>query len=183
MSVDLHNSADTLELLLPPDTSRLRFRPILPDDHEHVRSIYADSEALRFLPDLRNADGVQKFIDRQIGRYAIFGYGIWLLETLDRPRVVGDAGITWQETDRGDVMEIGYGLCKAERGHGYALEAARACLGFAFEVLGATFIASLVDANNTASRRVAAKLHAHDREFTHPRLGPGYIMYYTEHEV
>lgn len=183
MDPDSKGDNEVLELALPPDTERLRFRPVRPDDHEIVRSIYDDELALRFLPDMRKPEGTQTFIDRQLRRYDKFGYGIWLLETLEDSRVVGDAGITWQETDQGDVLEVGYGLTAAERGKGYATEAAQACLAFGFEVLGATRIASLVDAANSTSLRVAERLHAHKRAFTHPRLGPGYLMFYTDREI
>ncbi len=171
---------DCLEVALPQDTRRLRFRPVRGDDHEAVGAIYADPLARRFLPDMNTAQGVQSFIDRQLRRYARYGYGIWLLEALDDSRVVGDAGLTWQETDLGDVLEVGYGLCAAERGRGFASEAAVGCLRFGFAVLGAGRIASLVDQQNLASQKVAGRLHAKQRTFRHPRLGKDYLMYYTD---
>ncbi|NNF51765.1 MAG: GNAT family N-acetyltransferase [Gammaproteobacteria bacterium] len=183
MNPDSSDNNEVLELALPPDTERLRFRLVRPDDHESVRAIYADDLAQRFLPDMRSPDGVHSFILRQLRRYEKFGYGIWLLETLENPRIVGDAGITWQETDLGDVMEIGYGLAADERGNGYATEAAKACLAFSFEVLGANRIASLVSADNTPSQKVAERVHAQRRDFTHPRLGPDFLMYYTDNQV
>ena len=183
MTRDISGGDEVLELALPPDTERLRFRPVRSDDHERVQAIYADALAQRFLPDMGTPDGVQSFIERQLRRYEMFGYGIWLLETLQNSQVIGDAGISWQETDLGDVLEIGYGLMAAQRGMGYATEAAKACLAFGFDVLGATRIASLVNAENTPSRKVAQRVHAHAREFTHPRLGPGFVMYYTDNEV
>lgn len=171
---------DCLELALPQDTARLRFRLVREEDHVAVAAIYADGQARRFLPDMGHREGIQSFIDRQLRRYEQFGYGIWLLEAKDDGRIVGDAGLSWQETDLGDVLEVGYGLCKSERGHGFAGEAASACLRFGFRVLGAARIASLVDEQNLASRRVAAKLHAKQRAFRHPRLGTGFIMFHTD---
>lgn len=177
------NSKEFLELALPADTERLKFRLLRPDDHDNVSKIYGDEMALRFLPDMRKPQGVKWFIDRQLRRYEKFGYGIWLVETLDDSRLVGDAGLTWQETDQGDVLEVGYALVAGERGKGFAIEAARACLDFGFKVLGAARIASLVDARNVASQKVAKRLHARQREFSHPRLGPGYLMYYSDREA
>lgn len=169
-----------LELALPPNTERMRFRLVRDDDHAVVAGIYADREARRFLPEMASERGVQSFIDRQLRRYEQFGYGIWLLEALDDGRVVGDAGLTWQETDQGDVLEVGYGLCEPDRRQGLASEAAAACLRHGFQVLGAARIASLVDEQNLASRSVAARLHTRQRSFAHPRLGAGYLMFYTD---
>lgn len=171
---------DSLELALPPDTERLRFRPVHENDHAVVAAIYADPQARRFLPHMAKPGGVQSFIDRQLARYERYGYGIWLLESLADGRIVGDAGLSWQETDLGDVLEIGYGLTLKERGLGYAHEAATACLGFGFNTLGATRIASLVAEQNLASRKVAERLHAQQRPFVHPRLGDGYLMFYSD---
>lgn len=177
------DSEEILELALPPDTERLRFRPVGVDDLPHVQAIYADELAQRFLPDMGSPNGAKAFIERQRRRYDMFGFGIWLLETIEDKRVVGDAGISWQETDIGDVLEIGYGLMANERGQGYATEAAKACLAFGFNVLGATRLASLVRADNTPSQKVAERLHTHQRPFTHPRLGPGFLMYYTDNKT
>lgn len=180
------HSSDSIELMLPPDTRQLSFRLVHDDDHEVIRWIYADPVARRFLPDLATTGGIQSFIDRQIARYEQFGYGIWILQALNDGRVIGAAGLTWQDTDHGEVLEVGYGLASKERGNGLATEAGKACLAFGFNVLGVGRIASLVHAENLASRKVAERLHAHHRVFVHPRLGEGFIMYYTDigdHEI
>lgn len=182
MKTGERRAGDSLELAVPPDTKRLRFRLVGNDDHEVIGSIYGDELAQRFYPDMAQPDGVQAFIDRQLRRYEQFGYGIWIIEALADERVAGVAGLSWQETDLGDVLEVGYGLALTERGRGFATEAAGACINFGFRVLGATLIASLVHADNNASCRVAERLHTRQREFVHPRLGAGYLMYYTQGE-
>ncbi len=186
MAASEQNSGASLEIMVPPDTERLRFRPLRTDDHDNVRAIYADPLALRFLPDLGKPGGVQRFIDRQRARYLEFGYGIWLIETLQDGQVAGDAGLTWQETDLGEVLEIGYGLRAPKRGKGLATEAALACLHFGFSMLGASRIASLVHPDNSSSMAVAQRVHRLKRRFVHPSLGEEYLMYYTEageHEI
>ncbi len=180
MKAGARQGGDSLELAVPADTDRLKFRLVNADDHQVISLIYGDESAQRFHPDLAKPEGIQAFIDRQLRRYEQFGYGIWITEALSDGRLLGDAGLTWQETDLGEVLEIAYGLVAAERGQGFATEAARACLDFGFRFLGATQIASLVDARNKDSRKVAARLHTRQREFVHPRLGSGCLMYYTK---
>lgn len=179
----MSGSEETLEIAMPADTARLRFREVRADDHAHIKAIYSDQLALRFLPQMATPEGIQAFIDRQLRRYERFGYGIWLLQSKDNGHIIGDAGLTWQETDLGDVLEIGYGLTPSARGRGLATEAAQACMAFGFEVLGAARLASLVESENISSRKVAERLHNRHRSFTHPRLGAGYLMFYTDREV
>lgn len=80
-------------------------------------------------------------------------------------RFVGDCGLTWQEVEGRDELEIGYHVRVAGRGKGFAAEAAEACLDHGFAVLGAAHVCSIVLPDNTASCAVARRIHAHWRGF------------------
>jgi RimJ/RimL family protein N-acetyltransferase len=54
--------------------------------------------------------------------------------------------------------EIGYALAAAARGHGYAQEAGRAVVAFAFDVLGLNRLEADIDPRNEASPRVLERL-------------------------
>ena len=71
---------------------------------------------------------------------------------------IGDCGaFSWPEKD--GAVEIGYGLAGPYRGRGYATEATGAMCQWLFTEAGATeLIATGVDADNVASRRVLEKL-------------------------
>jgi ribosomal-protein-alanine N-acetyltransferase len=55
------------------------------------------------------------------------------------------------------MIEIGYHLKRRVRGNGYATEAALACRDYAFAVLKAPRVASIVNPQNRPSRRVASR--------------------------
>ena len=80
----------------------------------------------------------------------------WVI-TLDDV-VIGDCGsFSWP--DEGGVVEIGYGLAEPFRGNGYATEAAEGMCRWLFSEARATaIIATDVDVDNVASRRVLCKL-------------------------
>lgn len=80
----------------------------------------------------------------------------WVI-TLDGS-VIGDCGaFSWPDED--GVVEIGYGLAEPFRGNGYATEAAEGMCRWLFSEARATaIIATGVDDDNVASRRVLEKL-------------------------
>lgn len=72
--------------------------------------------------------------------------------------VIGDCGAFSWPDDNG-VVEIGYGLAEPFRGNGYATEAAEAMCRWLFsEARAMAIIATRVDRDNVASRRVLEKL-------------------------
>jgi len=108
-------------------------------------------------------------LDRWIGwnlkNYEEFGFGLWALELLDSQIFVGDAGITYQTVEGQKILEIGWHIHPAYRARGYASEAGLACLDFGFHSLSATSLSSIVDPENFASRKVAARVHEGVREY------------------
>ncbi|MGA1837763.1 GNAT family N-acetyltransferase [Herbiconiux sp. 11R-BC] len=74
-------------------------------------------------------------------------------------RVIGDVSLHLREVpaERRSV-EIGWVLHPGHSGRGYATEAARALLGFAFEVVGARRVTAVTDARNIRSLALAERL-------------------------
>lgn len=83
---------------------------------------------------------------------------LWAVERKDTGEFVGQAGLTWQETGRGQEIEIGYLFKRSAWHNGYATEAARGCKRYAFEQLGASRVVSIIRETNHASQQVARRL-------------------------
>ncbi|TRA83558.1 N-acetyltransferase [Agrobacterium salinitolerans] len=73
--------------------------------------------------------------------------------------VIGDCGITLQETPAGPEPEIGYHLRRDFWGNGFATEAAIACRDYAFQSLGLPRVVSITSPENTPSQKVAQRVH------------------------
>ena len=146
-------------------TERLVLRPVRRDDHPALLAHWTLPDVRRFLFDgapLSSAE-VAETIEESIGDFAAHGYGIWLIELGSGPSfgpspgpgLVGTAGLRPLEESG---LEISYSLAPAAWGHGYATEAARAVVEYAFGPLGLPEVLAEVDEGNAASVAVVKRL-------------------------
>ena len=71
--------------------------------------------------------------------------------------MIGQCGLTMQDCDGKQVLEVGYLFQRAYWHQGYATEAATACKEYAFSQLGAERVYSIIRDNNEPSMRVARR--------------------------
>ena len=71
--------------------------------------------------------------------------------------LIGQCGLTWQDWNGRQVLEVGYLFRRDAWGRGYATEAAVACRNYAFETLNAPEVFSIIRDSNLPSRRVAER--------------------------
>src|SRR5262249_49169220 len=136
--------------------ARLRLRPYRHDDIETLHAVFADAYARQFYPLMGEVQKLAAWIEWNLDNYQRYGVGLWALELRAQPgHLIGDCGLTYQEVDGGRELEIGWHLLASMRGHGYATEAARACLNHAFDRHLASRVCSIVDPANVASQAVA----------------------------
>jgi aminoglycoside 6'-N-acetyltransferase len=143
----------------PLVTERLRLRRSRPEDAEAI-------SAYRSLPDVHrhqgwdrtDPPGVRAQIE-EMARRAPGEPGGWVqlsVEEREGGRLVGDVGFT---VDGGrDVIKVGYTIAPAFQGRGYATEAVRALVDYAFDELGAEVVRAHASAENFPSIRVAEKV-------------------------
>lgn len=153
----------------PAPTARIRFRRYRSEDADRVAEMFADPQARRFYPNMGEPGKAEGWIEWNLHNYAIHGFGLWVIEHRDEGWFLGDCGLTYQPVGGEQVLEVGYHLQEQHRGNGYATEAARACVAFAFGHLAVSLVCSIVDPENTASIRVASQLHTAHRTFSNER--------------
>lgn len=154
---------------VPTPTARIRFRPYGLDDAGAVAEMFADPQARRFYPDMADPGANVQWIQWNLDNYATQGFGLWVLEHKETGSFLGDCGLTYQPVERARLLEVGYHLQEEHRRHGYATEAGRACIAYAFDELKAPLVCSIVDPANKPSLGVASRLHASRRTFTNER--------------
>lgn len=151
--------ADSTVIQIPTlTTERLILRPFRDEDIDAYAEICADPEVMRYL-------GPGQPIPREeawrqmaffLGHWHMRGYGMWALEEKASGRLVGRAGL--QNPEGWPGFEAGWTLGRPYWGNGFATEAAREALRYAFEDLGRDHVISLIRPGNDPSIRVAERL-------------------------
>jgi ribosomal-protein-alanine N-acetyltransferase len=162
----------------PPATERLILREFRADDARDLLAVFSDDYARRFYPDMITEAAAADWIGRNLERYAGHGFGLWAVIERGTGRLIGDCGPTWQNVGGPTILEIGYHIAPDRRGHGFALEAARACLATAFASTDEPEIGSIVAPENSASMSVARRLHRDMRSYVNSR-GLDRFLFFT----
>ena len=142
----------------PPETPRLRLRPLTEDDLPPLCRTLQDPVAMTAYEHAFSDAEAREWLARQLARYREYGFGLWAVCDKETGVFLGQCGVTWQDAGDGrQVLEVGYLFERAHWRRGYAAEAARACRDWAFRQLDAQEVYSIIRDNNLASRRVALR--------------------------
>jgi len=126
-------------------------------DAVELAKVLSDEISMRHYPHPFSEAEVRQWIERNIGRYREYGFGLWALIRKQDNLFIGDCGITLQNIDGETLPEIGFHVIGEYRGNGYATEAAIACREYAINALKYGAVYSYTRAENSASRKVALK--------------------------
>ena len=141
------------------ETERLLLRPFMLADLDAMAAILGNPEVMRFsLRGPYSREETAAFLDRVIGHYADRGAGLYAVIGNASKAVLGYCGYYFQEIDDREEWEIGYRLDPAFWGRGLATEAACAVRDYGFATLRRRRFISIIEAENTASIRVAEKM-------------------------
>ena len=158
-------------------TERLGFRRYLESDKKLLAPVFSDPYAAQFYPAMQDQAGIDRWINWNLKNYDEYGFGLWAMELLSDGKFIGDAGITYQTVENQRILEIGWHVHQDFRARGYATEAGQACLKFGFNILNAITLSSIVDSANSASRKVASRVHAQQRSYE--GKNGQMLLYYT----
>ncbi len=131
MTVEAQNAIHDLVL----ETERLRLRRFRASDVDAIFAIIGDNVAMQYYPKTFNRNDAVQWISRNLRRYREHGYGLFAVTLKDGVDLIGDCGVIKQEVEGETQLEVGYHFRRDQWGHGYATEAARACMGLAFHTL------------------------------------------------
>jgi [ribosomal protein S5]-alanine N-acetyltransferase len=138
-------------------TPRLILREFTADDVDALALVVSDPETMKHYPAPMDRAGVEAWIARNMRRYVEHGHGLWAMVLKSTGEMIGDCGLTVQDVDGKNEIEIGYHVRRDHWGQGLATEAARACRDFGFARLPVERLVSIIRPENLPSRRVAEK--------------------------
>lgn len=154
--------------MTPLETPRLRLVPLaerhIPAYQAFIGSPRAAAQGWAGMPH----EAWRNFA-AMMGHHLLRGFGPFVTEARDDGRVVGLCGPWWPDGQL--EREIKWHIWSAEdEGRGYAFEAARAALRFAFDKLGWDTAVSYINFGNDRSANLALRLGAkQDGTWTTPR--------------
>lgn len=129
-------------------------------DLDDMAALLGDPDVMRFYAAPKSREEALRWIEWNQRNYAVHGFGLWVMETHDN-EFVGDCGLTFQEVDGSQKLEIGYHVRSTMQGNGWATEAAAACRDFAREYVRSAELIAITHPDNKASQRVAEKIGMH----------------------
>jgi RimJ/RimL family protein N-acetyltransferase len=142
-------------------TPRLVLRPHRSADASDWYALQSDPNVLRYLPWPRRSPRASRRHLRHRTRHIRLeqaGDFLALAVELDG-RLIGDVSLHLREVAAGDRRaEIGWIIGTEWAGRGYASEAARAMLRFAFDAVGARYVSAVMDPDNERSHLLARRL-------------------------
>jgi RimJ/RimL family protein N-acetyltransferase len=140
------------------ETPRLRLRGFRLADLETYAQFSADPEVMRYIgagAPLSRGEAWRQMAFF-IGHWGLLGYGMWAVELKETGALIGRAGFLhppgWPD------FELGWLLGRPFWGSGYALEAARIALRYAFDELRRERVISLIRPDNHRSIKLAEAL-------------------------
>jgi len=141
-------------------TARLRLEPFDDAHFAGLLALSSDPAVMRFLGDGLPATPreVRDSIATAKACWLRFGFSWWAFVRKDDGEIVGAGCVQHMENDASHPVEIGWRLKRDHWGHGYATEAARAMIGFAFDELGLKSIYATTHPSNERSLKVMKRL-------------------------
>lgn len=139
------------------DTRRLTLRVPEADDLAAYRAFYAVSDVtVGSYRGGRTEAEIAALHGRDMTHWADKGFGMFLLRRHGDGAVLGGAGLS--HPDDWPSHELTWWLMPAARGLGYATEASRAVIGWAYDTLGWARVETHMRDENAPARRLAQRL-------------------------
>lgn len=150
------------------ETERLRLVAFREQHFDAYAAMLSDPHSTRFIGSGEPLDRMNAWrsMAMLLGHWALRGHGMWALERASDGAFLGRAGL--MRPEGWPDVELGWMLARQHRHHGYATEASRAALEYAWHELKLTRVISLIRKGNDASLGVVRRLHGEcveEREF------------------
>lgn len=143
----------------PIETERLVLRPYTEADFDALHALYSDASVARWLYDgPSTVDETEARLRRKRDGHSLSEeQGLSAAVELRDGTYVGDVGLFYMAPAQHRSIELGFSFAPAHQGNGYATEAARALVDWAFSV-GLHRVYGRLEPRNVASARVLEKL-------------------------
>lgn len=140
------------------DWAHFCVREITLADCQDIMDLY-DEEALKFLDAPQSLEEEAEKLEAYIEQiYAIFGFGLWVVEDTENHRVIGSVGLQLESWKEQDVCFLGYLIKKEYRQMGIGYHACQIAIQYAKRILGVQNLYCRISGENRVSIRLSEKL-------------------------
>jgi len=142
------------------ETKRLLLRRLIMDDLNDLFALYRDPEIRKYFPEgvLTIKETKEELEWHMNGHPTYPELGLWATIHKETRKFIGRCGLLPWDIDGRLEVEIAYLLDKSFWHQGLATEAAQGILKYGFEKLNLSRLICLIDPENMASQRVAARI-------------------------
>jgi ribosomal-protein-alanine N-acetyltransferase len=146
-------------LLTGQESERLRFRALEETDFETWLDFFKDPRWNKHwhVKELTPEQHCRQWFEKNKYRYERGLGGMNVLIDKLSGEFVGQCGLLIQSVDGVEEMEVAYSVMIPHWNKGYATEAAKKCIGYAFQNNWAKSLISIIHINNMESQNVALK--------------------------
>ena len=137
------------------ETEHLLLREMRENDFDALYRVLADSDIMQHYSYTFDDAKVRGWINRNIERYKIWGFGLWAVCLKDTGEMIGDCGLTMQLINGQIKPEIGYHIRADKQRKGYAKEAAIAVRDWTFNNTPFNIVYSYMKYTNEPSAKTA----------------------------
>ena len=169
------------------ETSRLILRPFMESDAAEMSRSSNQPAAVRFLSDMvwetiEEAYNFIRWFNEK--KYSVDTPHIMLAVTLKcNGQFIGFVGIG-PKAELDNEIELGYLIAEKHKNNGYATEASKAMIWWAFEKAGHAVLSAIVSPENPSSRRILEKLgfiYGDTRTWDDSSASDYFRLYHTDH--
>ena len=160
-------------------TKNLLLRSWQDSDTEPFILLNSDPDVMEFFPSVLQPAETIRQIERIQKHFADYGYGFFAVERKDNHQFIGFTGFSRPAFDSffTPCVEIGWRYSKQNWGHGFATEAAAACMEYGFQQLGLQAIFAFTSVHNKRSALVMQRTGMQfTARFAHPLLEEGHPL-------
>jgi len=139
------------------ETDRLLIRDYIKTDLTDLHSLLSDKQTMYFLDDISTATLAESAQNLEFALLNVDGH-YFCIRDKETDAYIGSVGYTiTAHTPLGKVVHLGYFLLPEKHGQGYATEAVRRVIAFAFAEDGCIRMTTACYGDNVPSRRVMEK--------------------------
>lgn len=162
------------------ETDRLQLRQWKDPDVTALAQMCADPEVMRYFPNVLSTSESNALAQKIRSKMEQKGWGWWAVSLKDDDRFMGFLGLNspQYELPFTPCIEIGWRLAQPFWGKGYATEAGREVLAFAFHTLKLEEVVSFTAVLNHRSQRVMQRIGMNNtnQNFNHPLVPIGHPL-------